>query len=240
MNFPQLPYAVEEALNRLRVNVNFCSKDVKKILVTSSVMDEGKSFVAANLWRMLAEAGIKTVLVDGDLRKSILHKRHQFTSASEISGISYYLSGQATLEESIYQTNIENGDILPLTKAMLNPAMLLESALFSDMLDQLAEQYRYVIIDSPPLGIVADGERLAALSHGALLTIRSGVASRALVRQSMLQLERAGCPLLGIVLNRVNAKGSGYSAKYGKYGYGYYREEEKGKGKREKNVVRQK
>lgn len=238
--FPQLPYAVEEALNRLRVNVTFCSRDVKKILVISSTPDEGKSFVAVQLWRMLAESGIKTILVDADLRKSNLYKRYQFTSTSEICGISYYLSGQTTLEESVYHTNIENGDILPLTKNIMNPAMLLESKLFSEMLDQLAEQYRYVIIDSPPLGAVADGERIASLSDGALMTIHSGVTSRTLVRNSLTQLERAGCPLLGVVLNYVNAKSSGYYSKYGKYSFGYYGAEEKRKGKLKKNVVHQK
>lgn len=240
LNFPQLPYALEEALNRLRVNVTFCSRDVKKILVTSSTENEGKSFVALHLWRMLAEAGIKTILVDADLRKSILHERYQLTSTSEIYGISHYLSGQTTLEESVYHTNIESGDILPLTKTIGNPAMLLESKLFSEMLDQLAEQYRYVIIDSPPLGVVADGERIASLSDGALMTIRSGVTSRTLVRTSMLQLERAGCPLLGVVLNRANAKSGGYYRKYGKYGYGYYGDKRKTRTGLEKDVVHQK
>ena len=80
IEFPQLPYEVEEALNRLRVNVKFCGKNTRKILIDSSVPDEGKSFVSVQLWRMLAEAGLQTVLVDADLRKSVMKERYYFQS----------------------------------------------------------------------------------------------------------------------------------------------------------------
>lgn len=72
LSIPKLPYAVEEAMNRLRVNVKFCGKNTKRILITSSVPNEGKSMVSVQLWKMLSEAGFKTVLVDCDLRKSTL------------------------------------------------------------------------------------------------------------------------------------------------------------------------
>lgn len=78
LSIPKLPYAVEEAMNRLRVNVKFCGKNTKRILITSSVPNEGKSMVSVQLWKMLSEAGFKTVLVDCDLRKSTLKNRHNF------------------------------------------------------------------------------------------------------------------------------------------------------------------
>ena len=84
VTLPDLPYAVEEALNRLRVNIKFCGKNTKKILIASSVENEGKTFVAIHLWHMLAEAGFPTVLVDTDLRKSVLKSRFQFQSDDEI------------------------------------------------------------------------------------------------------------------------------------------------------------
>ena len=74
LNIPELPYAAEEALNRLRVNVKFSGKEIKTIMIISSVPNEGKSHVAVYLWKMLAEAGFRTVLVDCDLRKSVMKK----------------------------------------------------------------------------------------------------------------------------------------------------------------------
>ena len=93
LSIPKLPYAVEEAMNRLRVNVKFCGKNTKRILITSSVPDEGKSMVSVQLWKMLSEAGFKTVLVDCDLRKSTLKNRHNFAD-EKINSIGHYLSGQ--------------------------------------------------------------------------------------------------------------------------------------------------
>ena len=72
VEFQELPYAVEEAMNRLRINIKFCGKNTKKILITSSMPNEGKSSISINLWKMLAEAGFPTVLVDVDLRKSVI------------------------------------------------------------------------------------------------------------------------------------------------------------------------
>ena len=90
-----LPYGAQESLNRLRVNLGFCGKEYKKIIVTSSTPGEGKSFVSVNLWRMLAEAGHKVVLVDADIRKSMMRSRHQIVGGEEnYIGITFYLSGQ--------------------------------------------------------------------------------------------------------------------------------------------------
>ena len=77
ITLPELPYAVEEAMNRLRINIKFCGKDTRKILLTSCQPNEGKSTVSAYLWKMLAEAGFPTVLVDVDLRKSVMKNRFQ-------------------------------------------------------------------------------------------------------------------------------------------------------------------
>ena len=113
ISLPDMPYAVEEALNRLRVNIKFCGKNTKRILISSSVPNEGKSFVSVHLWKMLADAGFRTVLVDTDLRKSVLKSRFQFQSDDEIKGLDYYLSGLAEYTDVVYETNIKNGDIVP-------------------------------------------------------------------------------------------------------------------------------
>lgn len=98
-NMPKLPYAVEEALNRLRVNVSFLGSKVKKIMVISSAPDEGKSFIAMQLWRQMAEAGSKSILVDMDLRKSVMVDKYQIAREDngKILGTSDYLASDDTL-----------------------------------------------------------------------------------------------------------------------------------------------
>lgn len=219
---PELPYAVEEAMNRLKVNVKFCGKNTRKILVTSSVPNEGKSVVSVQLWKMLAESGFKSILVDVDLRKSILKDRHEFKYDGEIKGFGYYLSGQAEYSDVIYETNIENGHILPCVSVLNNPISLLEDERFKELLDKLSEDYRYVIVDTPPLCAVADGSLIASMCDGAILVVRSGRTSRKLVAQSIRQLDYVDCKLLGTVLNGVNLKSSAYKKYYGNYG-GYYK-----------------
>ena len=73
---PELPYAIEEAINRLRINVNFLGKDVRKIMIVSSEPNEGKSFITFSLWKQMAAAGVKTVLIDGDMRNSTLVEKY--------------------------------------------------------------------------------------------------------------------------------------------------------------------
>ena len=214
VTLPDLPYAVEEALNRLRVNIKFCGKNTKKILIASSVENEGKT--------MLAEAGFPTVLVDTDLRKSVLKSRFQFQSDDEIKGLDYYLSGWAEYSDVVYKTNIKNGDIVPCTNLLENPSSLLEDARFGELFDKLTEDYRYVIIDSAPLVNVADGALIASMCDGALLVVRSAGTSRNLVKQSVTQLQRSGCNLLGMVLNMTSVTSRAYYKYYGKYGKEYY------------------
>ena len=177
--------------------------------------------MSVHLWKMLAEAGFPTVLVDLDLRKSVLKDRLEFKSEGEIQGLDYYLSGLSEYQNVVYETNISNGYIVPVSNLLENPSALLEDPRMGELLDRLAEDYRYVIIDSPPLDSVADGALIASLCDGAILVVRSGMTSRRLIKQSVQQLERVRCRLLGMVLNRVETKSRAYQKYYGKYG-NYY------------------
>lgn len=221
MTFPELPYAIEEALNRLRVNVKFCGKNTKKILMISSLPNEGKSFAAVHLWKMLAEAGFPAVLVDVDLRNSVLKNRYHYTYEGELKGLDYYLSGLAEYSDVVYETNVPNGYIVPCSNLLENPSALLEDPRLEELLNTLAENYRYVIIDSPPLDSVSDGALVASLCDGAILVVRSGETPRNLVKQSLHQLERVGCKVLGMVLSQVETKNRAYRRYYGKYGHYY-------------------
>ena len=222
---PELPYSVEEAINRLRINVSFFGADVKKVMIISSEPNEGKSFVAMSLWKQMALAGVRSILVDADMRNSVMVEKYQISreDGKELWGLSHYLSDNKKLEDCIVTTDIEGGDLLPNVNNIINPSMLLESERFSSLLDDLAEQYRYVFIDVPPLGLVSDAERIGNICDGAILTVRSAITPKAIVKSSVAQLQRAGCPLLGVVLNRAGAGNGKYGKYYGKYyGSKYY------------------
>ncbi len=221
-NTGNLPYSVEEALNRLRINFGFIGPEYKKIIVTSSTPNEGKSFVAVNLWRMLAESGKNVVLVDGDIRKSVLRTRHKISAKeSEIQGLAYYLAGQASVEDVIYATNVPNGYMIPISYTVSNPSLLLQSERFPKLLDALAKSFDYVLVDTPPVSAVADGNLIASYCDGALFVVRGGVTPRKLIASSIKQLEAANCKVLGVVLNRVEMQNSAYYYKYNRNGYYY-------------------
>lgn len=224
-NMPELPYAMEEAMNRLRININFLGNDIKKIMVISTTPDEGKSFVAMQLWHQMVNAGTPSVLLDMDMRKSVMAEKYEIamTDGSKLQGMSSYLAGKDDLQDALlHVSDHTESAILPNIENVVNPSLLIENSRFEKMLDTLAEEYRYVFIDAPPLDLVSDGEKIGSICDGAILVVRGGMTSKRLVRQSINQLERAGCPLLGVVLNRVeNSKGK-YYKKYGKYYGGKY------------------
>ena len=204
----ELPYAVEESINRLRINVSFLGNEIKKIMVVSTMPNEGKSFVTLQMWKQMASAGIKSVFVDGDMRNSVIVNKYgiEKEDGSEMEGLTHYLAEEFPLE---------NGDIIPNVENIINPSMLLESDKFGNMLNQLAEDYRYVFVDAPPLGLVSDAEKIGSMCDGAILVIRSGETSKSEVKSSIKQLERSGCKILGVVLNRAtDAKGKKNKKKY--------------------------
>ena len=119
-------------------------------------------------------------------------------------------------------TIVKNGDIVPCTNLLENPSTLLEDPRMEELLDKLAEDYRYVIVDAPPLVNVADGVQMAHMCDGAILVVNSGETSKTLVKQSLNQLERADCRLLGVILNKAQTATRAYYKYYGKYGSYYY------------------
>ena len=179
-NMPTLPYAVEEAVNRLRINISFLGSDIKKIMVISTMPDEGKSFVTMQLWRQMAESGTPSILLDADLRKSVMTDKYDITmnDGSEVWGTSYILAHDIPIQDAVLHTQISGGDILPNVKNVVNPSMLMESKQFENMLNTMADMYRYVFIDAPPLNLVSDGEKIGSLCDGAILVVRGGLHRR--------------------------------------------------------------
>ena len=224
---PELPYSIQEAINRLRINVSFFGAAIRKIMIVSSEPNEGKSFIAMNLWKQMALAGIRSILVDADMRKSMMVENYRISreDGKELWGLTHYLSDNKILEDCVLTTEMEYGDLLPNVDNVVNPSLLLESTRFRELMERLARDYRYVFLDVPPLGLVSDAERIGHLCDGAILVVRSGVTPKSIIRNSIAQLERAGCPLLGISLSRAEAGGGKYGKAYGRYGSKYYTEQ---------------
>ena len=224
-NMPVLPYAVDEAMNRLSLNLGFVGKEIERIMVISSVPDEGKSFISMMLWKKLSESGQNSVLVDCDLRKSVMVSKYQIIRSDNrtIGGLSNYLSGNCGIEDTLFHTNIRHGSIVPNQKNAPRPALLLQNDRMEKLLTFLAAKYDRVIVDVPPLGPVSDGEIIGSLCDGFLLVVRAGMTNKRLVRNSLVRMERSGCTFLGFVLSRAGtSRGSYYGGLYGKYGgYNY-------------------
>lgn len=218
-------YYVEEAFKSLRTNVQFCGEDKKVIVVTSSVPNEGKTNVSLNLAMSLTEAGKRVLFIDADLRKSVLAGRLQVTGI--IKGLTHFLSKQEKLQEIVCSTDIPNMYLVLAGPIPPNPAELLGSNLFEEMITAVRKVYDYVIIDSPPLGSVIDSAIIAEKCDGAILVVASDEVSYRFVQSVEQQLYKSGCPIIGAVLNKVDRTANG---KYGKY-YGRYMKEDKKRAK---------
>ena len=215
-------YNYKEAIKTLRTNIQFCGNSIHVVMFTSAMPDEGKSDVSFALAESLSQIGKKTLMVDADIRKSVLVSRYQLEH--EVNGLSQYLSGQKTLEEAIYQTNIENLDVMFAGPYSPNPAELLEEELCGEMFRELREEYDYIIVDTPPMANLIDGAIVARHCDGAVMVIESGAICYHLEQMVKNQLEKTGCRILGVVLNKVDLHSEKYYGKYGKYGrYGKYK-----------------
>ena len=221
-------YHYNEAIKTLRTNIQFCGSGIKTIMLTSSLPDEGKSETAFALASSFGNIGKKVLLVDADIRKSVMVKRYEIKGNP--NGLSQYLSGQKSLEEICYKTDMENLDMVLSGPFSPNPAELLEDELFKTMIESVKETYDYIIIDTPPMANIIDGAIIASQCDGAVIVIESGAISYRLVQKVRSQLEKSGCRILGVVLNKVSMERNGYYSRYygryGKYGkyskYGHY------------------
>jgi capsular exopolysaccharide synthesis family protein len=221
MNLPEVKdYRLTEGLNQLKTNLAFCGKDIKVITITSSVQNEGKSSVAFDLSKTMAEGGKKILMVDADLRKSVLAAKYHIQGIDK--GLSHYLTGQAEIEDIIYETETEGFYLSVAGPLSPDPTSLLDSDQFQKFIDKVREDYDYVIIDAPPLGVVIDAAIIGKYCDGAVLVIEQGVIKRKVVQDVIKQLKRSKVRILGAVLNKVDERIGAYGAYDYKYSYSYY------------------
>ena len=216
----EMDFRTREAYKTLRANLEFAGDDVKVIAVTSCTPNEGKSSISMNLAKAIAESGKKVILIDADLRKSVLVGRYK-TGAVKF-GLTHYLSGQKKFNEVYCITNIPNLYVAFSGPVPPNPSELLGGKYFNNMVVKLREHFDYVIIDTPPLGSVIDSAIVSKQCDGCVIVIASNEISYKFAQKVKEQLEVAECRILGCVLNKVNISQKSYYGKYyGKY-YGRY------------------
>lgn len=207
----ELPYNLEEAFNSLRINLNFAAADAKIIMITSSIAGEGKSFVSMHLMKALAESGKRVCLIDADMRGSSMVRDYRISSDKNIVGLSHYLSGQSRFVDTLYRVeNIERAYIIPCGAYVINPTILLENDRFKIVIKNASNNFDYVIVDSAPIGVVADAKVISQYCSGALMVIKSGAVTGAMAQNTAEQIEESGCRLLGYILNRKDCRGDLY------------------------------
>ena len=219
---------ITESFRSLRTNIQYIAADkTKKIIaVTSSVGGEGKTFVTMNLASIFALSNHKTVLIGGDLRKPKLHNSFK---VDKNQGLSNYLINKSNLEDIINKTNIKTLDVIASGPIPPNPAELLDSPKMNELLTILNKKYDYVIIDTPPIGLVTDGVILMQYADANLYIVRhnySKIKSLSVVNNIF---KNKNISNLNIVINDYTQNegyGYGYGYGYGNDGYGYYETDE--------------
>jgi len=208
----------EEAYKILRSNIQFCSSDrkIRSIAICSYGSGEGKTTVAINLSISLARAGMKVLFVDADMRKPMIVKH---LGSNNSSGLSNLLSGFASFDDIICNTNIDNFNLIACGPKSPNPAELIASERFGRFLEEAHNKYDMVIIDTPPLGGVIDCAVIAAQTDGVLMVIESKAVDYRCALSVKEQLDKANARILGVVLNKVDRL---YYKNYYSC-YGYYR-----------------
>lgn len=203
-NLPQLDYVCNEAMNTLCTNLSYCGKDIRKIMITSRYAGEGKSYISINLLRTFSQLGKRIVLVDTDLRASGIQGDYRLRySTQKHYGLSEYLSGICDLEEAIYKTNLPNAYMIPAGHEAPNPLQLLDTQSMGNLIEQLAEEFDVVLMDTPPVGVLVDAVALAKFCDGALLVVGYCKGKQQEIGDAVENIRQTGCKVLGAVLNGV-------------------------------------
>jgi capsular exopolysaccharide synthesis family protein len=191
-------------------------RPLRTLVVTSPSPQEGKSTTAVTTGITMAQTGSRTLIVDTDMRKPRLHR--VFGVDNDV-GIANVLLGETTLEQAIKKTEVPNLELLPCGTLPPNPAEVLLSDRFREIVGELARRYDRVVFDTPPVGPVTDPAILGTLVDGVVLVAKCEKTSKDSIRQAMRALRDANARVFGVILNDVDITAKRYSGAY----YAYYR-----------------
>ena len=221
--------SIAESFRSIRTNIQYLASDKKEkvICLTSSVSGEGKTFVSMNLASIISLTGEKTLLIGADLRKPKISDSFKLKNTV---GLSSYLSNQNTKEEIIKQTNNEYLDIILSGPIPPNPSELLNLQKMKNLLEELKSQYKYIIIDTPPIGLVSDGIILMDYSDINLYVVRQNFTTKDMLHNFKETVNYNKLKDINIVINGITTNRSSYGYGYGygnENGYGYYHSNKK-------------
>jgi succinoglycan biosynthesis transport protein ExoP len=234
-NMPQSQ--MSEAFRALRTSLLLSQADhpPQVILMTSALPREGKTTAAVNLAVTLAQLGDRTLLVDADLRKPGINRALSLVDGKH-AGLSSYLAGVSALDLiTVPHPAITNLEAIPTGPIPPNPADLLSSRRLAELIAELRNRYKFVVIDSPPIMAATDAVILSVLVDGVLMVVRSGETPKEAFTRTRDLLTGVKCRMLGVVLNAVDASSPDYYYSYRYYPYsygGYGREEDTRKSRR--------
>jgi tyrosine-protein kinase Etk/Wzc len=211
----------------LRTRIKFSKLDkegagIKTLLVTSATSQEGKTTTSINIAGTLAQANFRTLLLDADLRKPRIHNVFK---QKRFPGFTDYFFGQASYEDIIRKSEVNNLDFITAGTIPPNPSEILGSVQMESFLNKLKNDYDYVIVDSPPVVAVTDSEIISSLVDGTILVVSANNTEMELMEKAISLLNHEQSSLIGVILNNFNYK-SGYGSYY-KYYYYYSRDASK-------------
>lgn len=221
---------ISESYRTLRTNIQYANVDhpTQLVVVTSSGPGEGKSTSVANLAITFAQMGAKTLLIDTDLRRPVLHG---IFGHSRNEGLTNVLVGRLKLEEAIKQTRIDDLDLLTSGTLPPNPSELLNSHMMETFLENVKQKYDIILLDTPPVIAVTDAAVLATKVDGVVLVMRSAATMKEVLIRSQMLLNKVNAKLLGILVNGVNTANM-YGSYYQYYEYYYASDGRQKKGKK--------
>lgn len=229
--YDDLNFPVQEAYSTLRTNIQHLRVNgrIKTIAVTSYSPGEGKTTTSINLAISMAKAGLKTLLIDADIRKPVAWKS---LSGCFPLGLTNLLMGYSEVDEVIGETNINGLFYMPGGTQPPNPSELLNSDAFIKFIAAIRDKFDMIIFDTPPMGSVIDCALISTQADGVVFVIKSGKINGKTACRVKEQLEKVNARLLGVVLN--NIRKSDYK-KYFQY-YRYYGSEKQNRNKPFKKV----
>ncbi|NIK11804.1 CpsD/CapB family tyrosine-protein kinase [Alkalibacillus almallahensis] len=206
---------ISEQFRTLRTNLQFSAvdQDLKSLIVTSSHPAEGKSLTAANLAVTFAQQGKKVLLVDSDMRKPSTHFTFRINNTM---GLSNVLVGDFCLETVVQDSKVDNLDVLTCGPVPPNPAELIGSKAFAQLVEHAKKLYDMVIFDTPPVLAVTDSQVLSQYVDGVLLVVRSKVTDKNESVRAKNLLEQTHANMLGVVLNDRSIEKNSFYYYYGK------------------------
>lgn len=213
--------SVAECVRSVRTNLLFMTPDaqLKRLLVTSSGPQEGKTTVATNIAITMAQSGSRTLLIDTDMRRPRIHRAFGLPNDA---GMSNLIMAQAKPEDVIRETIVPNLWVLPCGPVPPNPAELLHTQRFRQIAAELDGRFDRLIFDSPPVGAVADALILSGEVDGVVMVVKAGRTVREVALRTKQSLHDVNARIFGVVMNDVDLERRGYGYYYYYQRYGYY------------------